>query len=259
MRFSTEHIITLLVLGALIVLTVRLLTAGVPGGFGKSGVSGGSGTTGESNPRLTRAMRVIPWIMVCLELFKDGFLIRSGHFGVGYLPLHLCSLGLFVFIAASLAGTERWRMIWGEIACVLILPGTIAALLFPDWAHLYPVFNFMNLYGYAWHGMLLLYPILMVKSGWTHLSIRHAHYPWIFLICAGVPVYVFDRIADCNYMFVNWPLKGTPLAWIAEVTGDKWYLAGYLVFALIVIGLIYAGIELYHRVNHRAYHGSMRQ
>ena len=74
MRFSAEHIMTLLVLGALIVLTVRLLTAGA---------SGGSGTTGETNPRLMRAMRVIPWIMVCLELFKDGFLVHTGHFGVG--------------------------------------------------------------------------------------------------------------------------------------------------------------------------------
>ena len=36
-------------------------------------------------------------------------------------------------------------------------------------------------------------------------------------------------------------------------------LAGYIVFALIVIGLIYAGIELYHRANHRAHHGSTRQ
>ena len=60
-------------------------------------------------------------------------------------------------------------------------------------------------------------------------------------------------------MFVNWPLKGTPLAWIAEVTGDHFYLAGYLVFALIVIGLIYAGIELYHGAINRMYHGSTRQ
>ena len=236
MRFSAEHIVTLLVLGALIALTVRLQTGN----------------------RLGRAMHSIPWIMAGLELLKDVFLIYAGHFGVGYLPLHLCSLGLFVFIAASLAKTGRWRMIWGEIACVLILPGSIAALLFPDWAHLYPVFNFMNLYGYAWHGMLVMYPILMVRSGWTDLRIRHAHYPWIFLICAGVPVYVFDRIAGCNYMFVNWPLKGTPLAWIAGVTGDTWYLAGYLAFAAVVIGLIYAGIEAYHRVNRREHDGSTR-
>lgn len=246
-RFSAEHMMTLLVLGALIVLTVRLLTAGAVGRSGAPNGSGSPGESGGSNPVLIRAMRIIPWIMVCLELFKDGFLIHAGHFGVGYLPLHLCSLGVFVFIAASIAKTDKWKMIWGEIACVLIVPGTIAALLFPDWANLYPVFNFMNLYGYAWHGMLLLYPILMVKSGWTRLSIRHAHYPWIFMICAAAPVYAFDRMAGCNYMFVNWPPRGTPLEVIAEVTGGTWYLAGYAAFAVIVIGLIYAVIELYHR------------
>jgi len=227
MRFSAQHIVTLLILGALLILTVRLLSAG--------------------SARLSRAMRILPWSMAGLELFKDAFLIRAGHFSTGYLPLHLCSLGLFVFLAASLSRTDRWRMIWSEIACVLIVPGTTAALLFPDWAHLYPVVNFMNLYGYLWHGMLLLYPVLMVKSGWTRLSIRHAHYVWIFMIVAAVPIYCFDRLAGCNYMFVNWPPQGTPLAWIAELTGDGLYLAGYAVFAVIVIGLIYAGIELYHR------------
>ena len=118
MRFSAEHIITLVVLFVLIVLAVRILTG--------------------KRSRLESAMKVIPWIMVCMELFKDGFLVSTGHFGPGYLPLHLCSLGLFVFIAASLSKTDKWRMIWGEIACILILPGTVAALLFPDWAHLYP-------------------------------------------------------------------------------------------------------------------------
>ena len=106
MRFSAEHIMTLLVLGALIVLTVCLLTAG---GSGKSGASGGSDATGETNPRLMRAMRVIPWIMVCLELFKDGFLVHTGHFGVGYLPLHLCSFGILVFLLAAYLPEGRGR------------------------------------------------------------------------------------------------------------------------------------------------------
>ena len=229
MRFSAEHIITLLILGVLLILTVRILAA--------------------KDTRRAASMKVLPWVMVGLEIFKDAFLISTGHFGVGYLPLHLCSLGVFVFIAASLAKTDRWRMIWSEIACVLIVPGTIAALLFPDWAHLYPVFSFMNLYGYVWHGMLLLYPAMMVKSGWVHLSVRHAHYVWIFMICAAAPVYVFDRAADCNYMFVNWPPKGTPLEWIAQMTGDGLYLAGYAAFAVVVIGLIYLGIELYHKIR----------
>ncbi len=235
-RFGAEHIVTLLILCVLIILAVRM-------------IAGGNSRSTEDNPRLRLAMRVIPWVMVGLELFKDLFLAVSGHFGVGYLPLHMCSLGLFVFIAASISRTDRWRMIWGEIACILIVPGTIAALLFPDWAHLYPVFSFMNLYGYAWHGLLLLYPLLMVRCGWTNLSIRHAHYVWIFMICAAVPVYVFDRAFHCNYMFINWPPKGTPLAWIAQMTGDSMYLVGYAALAVVVIGLIYAGVECYHRIR----------
>ena len=229
MRFSAEHIVTLLVLGVLLVVAVRLLTA--------------------SDAKRAASMKVLPWVMVGLEIFKDAFLIKTGHFGIGYLPLHLCSLGVFVFIAASLAKTDKWRMVLSEIACVVIVPGTIAALLFPDWAHLYPVFNFMNLYGYLWHGMLLLYPVMMVKSGWTQLSGRHAHYVWFFMIGAAIPVYFFDRTTDCNYMFVNWPPKGTPLEMIAHITGDGLYLVGYAIFAIIVIVLIYTGIELYHMIR----------
>jgi len=67
------------------------------------------------------------------------------------------------------------------------------------------------------------------------------------MIGVAIPVYFFDRAADCNYMFVNWPPKATPLEMIAHITGDGLYLVGYAVFAFIVIGLIYAGIELYHR------------
>ena len=229
MRFSAEHIVTLLILGVLLILAVRVLAA--------------------KESRRAASMKVLPWIMVGLEIFKDTFLACTGHFSVGYLPLHLCSLGVFVFIAASLAKTDRWRMIWSEIACVLIVPASVAALIFPDWAHLYPVFNFMNLYGYVWHGMLLLYPTMMVKSGWSHLSVRHAHYVWIFMVGAAIPVYIFDRAADCNYMCVNWPPKGTPLEWIAGITGESMYLLGYAAFAVRVIGLIYAGIELYHRAR----------
>ena len=63
MRFSAEHIITLIVLFVLIFLAVRILTC--------------------KSSRLAAAMQVMPWIMVCMEVFKDAFLIKGGHFGPG--------------------------------------------------------------------------------------------------------------------------------------------------------------------------------
>ena len=237
-RFSAEHWATLVVCALLIVACVLLFRHLSPAAREK-------------------VLLVIPFIMLALECFKDLFLVKAGHFGPGYLPLHLCSLGVFVFLLIAFSKTDRWKGIFGEIAVTLILPGTIAALLFPDWAHLYPVWNFMNLYGYLWHSLLVLYPLLCLAQKLVHLSIRHMYYDWIFLVCTVPPVYLFDRLFGCNYMFVNWPPRGTPLAWIASITGDHYYLIGYAVFSVLVILMIYIGIELWHLVRHadRQYQG----
>ena len=223
-RFSPEHWVTLAVLAALIICAAVWFR-------------------GRSPKARERIMAVIPAVMVCLECFKDAVLISQGRFGAGYLPLHLCSLGVFLFLLSAISRTAKWKGIFGEISVTLILPGSVAALLFPDWAHLYPVWNFMNLYGFLWHGLLVLYPILCVMQKQVSLSIRHIRYDILFLLCVVPPVYVFDRICGCNYMFVARPPRGTPLEWIASVTGEQWYLAGYTVFALLVIVCIYLLIE----------------
>ena len=227
-RFSTEHILTLIAAAAIIILLVYW--------FSKSTDKGRK-----------RFLTVIPLLMVVMECFKDSFLAVSGHFGVGYLPLHLCSLGVFIFLLYLASKTDKWKSVFSEIALTLILPGSIAALLFPDWAHLYPVFNFMNLYGYAWHTLLVVYPLLMMKNGDSDLSIRHFHYDCLFLLVVVPPVYLFDKRFDCNYMFVNRPPKGTPLELVYNITGDTWYLLGYVVFAVLVILVIYTVISIFKK------------
>lgn len=225
-HFSMPHILTLAVVAALvfvIAVCFQRLDA----------------------PQQRRILVAIPWAMVALECVKDGFLLSVGQFSVGYLPLHLCGLGALVFLLEAHARTRRWQTVFSEIAVTLILPGALAALLFPDWTELYPVLNFMNLYGFTWHGLLLLYPILLIEAGRVHLSVRHIHYDLLFLLCTAVPVYCFDKAFRCNYMFLNWPPKGTPLAWIAGITGEEWYLAGYAVFAILVIGVIYLGVYVF--------------
>lgn len=231
-RFGLQHFMTLFVLFLLI--TAALII------FEKQ----------DEKPR-QRILAVIPPLMIMLECLKDSFLLYKGCFGVGYLPLHLCSLGIFVFLAASLSRSLRRKKIFGEIAVTLILPGSIAALIFPDWAHLYPVWNFLNLYGYLYHGLLVLYPLMMLRAGQTDIQIRHIHYDFLFLLCVVPPVYFFDKVFSCNYMFVNWPPRGTPLAWIAQITGDSLYLLGYALFAAAVIAGIYLLIWICRKMRQR--------
>lgn len=180
-------------------------------------------------------LKAIPPIMLSMELLKDGFLLSVNRFGLGYLPLHICSIGIFVFLLNEVLPWRKAGEILGEIAVIVIMPASFVALLFADWTIYYPVWNFMNLYSYIWHGMLILYPILKMMRGEIIPDIKHLHYVIVFFCVLIPPVYIFDKCFDCNYFFINWPVPNSPLAWLAERMGNPGYLLGFAGLAAAVI------------------------
>lgn len=249
--------------------------------------------------RRGRVLLGIPLFMVALEIFKDLFLVRVGRFGIGYLPLHVCSIGIFVFLLRELGARglaqssrgsdpgQRSKLpqsskghdpglhpklsqsskkhdpgrnsqlphlvdIFGEIAFVLIMPASFMALIFADWTVYYPVLNFMNIYSYIWHGLLILYPVALWLTGEVSLSIRHIHYVIVFLCVVTPPIYAFDKRFGCNYFFVNWPVADSPLSWLASFMGNPGYLAGYAALTLAVILLMYLAVWVIDRYRKAA-------
>jgi hypothetical integral membrane protein (TIGR02206 family) len=191
-----------------------------------------------------RFLKLLPVVMLGMEVFKDGFLVSVHRFGIGYLPLHICSIGIFVFLLREWLPWRWAKDVFGEISYIVIMPASIAALLFADWTVYYPVLNFMNIYSYIWHGMLILYPILLRVRGEISPSIKHIHF-CLFFICVVVPpIYLFDKQFGCNYFFVNWPIQNSPLSWMASFMGVPGYLFGYAGLTIVVILLMYLGIEI---------------
>ena len=200
---------------------------------------------GEKSRRLT--LKFLPVFMVFLEIFKDLFLASVHRFGIGYLPLHVCSIGIFVFLLREYLSWKRAKEIFGEIAFVLIMPAALAALVFADWTIYYPVWNFINLHSYLWHGILVLYPVLLMVQGEISPTIRHMHWSVLFLILVVPPIYLFDKHFGCNYFFVNWPVEGSPLEWCASFMGNPGYLVGYGLMVLAAMAFIYLCVEIAKR------------
>lgn len=198
---------------------------------------------GLGRPRRDAFLKAVPVLMAAMELIKDLYLLQKDMFGTGYLPLHLCSLGIPVFLFSVFLPSGRWRRIFGEIALVLILPGSLCAVLFPDW-NVYPPLSFLGLYSWIWHMLLFVYPILLYRDSRSAPSIRHIHYSILFLCAVVPPVYLFNKAFDCNYMFINWPPAGTPLYPLGQLLGVPGYLAGYAVLMLLVILAAYAAVYL---------------
>ncbi|MCR5502981.1 MAG: YwaF family protein [Lachnospiraceae bacterium] len=209
--------------------------------------------SGDTRKKLRRP---VPLIMLIMEIFKDLFLLSVGRFGTGYLPLHVCGIGIFVFCFREYLPWRPVKDFFGEVAFVLIMPASVAALFFADWTVYYPVLNFMNLYSYIWHGLLILYPAALLIEEEISPSVRHMYRVILFLCAVVPPVYLFDKRFGCNYFFVNRPVPGSPLSFFASFMGNPGYLFGYAVSAVIVMLFVYFCVWGRKRILARNQHHS---
>jgi uncharacterized membrane protein YwaF len=88
------------------------------------------------------------------EIWKVFWLVVGGNYTVGYLPLHLCSINIFIIAFHVFKRNEVIdNFLYG--ACI---PGALAAILAPTWVKL-PLFNFMHLHSFTVH-------ILLARMNW---------------------------------------------------------------------------------------------
>lgn len=159
------------------------------------------------------------------------------------LPLHLCSLSGLLCLLHCITGW-KWS---GQVLYTLGLPGTVFALVFPNWAF-YPAVHFVTIEGFFFHVGIVMYVSAMLYSHQIVPDIKKIWQVVLFLLVTVTPVYFFDRSFKTNYMFVNWPAEGSPLELLASYMGNPGYLFGYAVLVFICILLTYAGYHIIRRL-----------
>ena len=188
--------------------------------------------------------RILSIVVLCGEILQDILLIRDGGSFIDFLPLHLCNLGIFVNFAASFT-RGRVQSFFAEVAIVLLMPGAVAALLFPDWNYR-PFWSYLPLLCFFTHSLLVFIPLLFLIRRKTRISFRHFWYSYLFLLVVVPPVYFLNQQAGVNYMFLMFPPSDSPLEWIFNLTGGEFYLCGLLILVtaiLVVEYLIYGLIR----------------
>ena len=102
------------------------------------------GYCGMDTDKRRRWRRTVALLLVVDELFKDFGLLYGGNFSLDYLPLHLCSINIFLIVL------HAWRRpkLLDTFLYFVCLPAACAALLFPTWAPLPPL-NFMVIHSRA--------------------------------------------------------------------------------------------------------------
>ncbi len=182
-------------------------------------------------------IRILSCIVLAGEIIQDALLIRDGGNFLEFLPLHLCNLGIFVNLAASFS-KGKIRAFFSEISIILIMPGAIGALLFPDWNYR-PFWSYLPLLCFLTHSLLVFIPLFFLVRNYADISFRHFWYPYLFLLIVSPPIFLLDIKTGTNYMFLLYPTSDSPLSWISRLSGERFYIPALIIFVTLILVIEY--------------------
>ena len=191
-----------------------------------------------------RLRRVMAALLIGDELFKHIMLLAGGNWSPGYLPLHLCSINLFL---AAVHARRPSRALGGFLYCVC-LPAALAALLFPNWSGL-PLWNFMRLHSFSVHILLALYPLMLLAGGEVERGYRQVPGYLAILLGLAAVALAANLLFDTNFMFLMYAPKGNPLGFFEAALGS--HLWGFPIIIAPVVLLLQLPLP---RVGRKAVH-----
>ncbi len=179
-------------------------------------------------------------LIVADELYKIITLLSIGLYTVNYLPLHLCSINIFLIVIHVFKPSKTLDNFLYSI-CV---PAALLAIFFPSWTRL-PLGNFMHIHSFTVHILLALYPIMLTVGGEIKPQVKYIGKVLLLLVGMAIPVYIFNYIFDTNYMFLMSADKGNPLYLFEQALGN--HLWGIPIILAPVLLVAYLPWEIYRK------------
>ena len=237
--FGTIHLVWLFGI-LLFSIIIALFYKGIP--------EAADGSSVDSNKYFTKRKfrMIIGLIMPVISIYRDAVLVITGHFDRFYLPLHLCGMALWI---GALYCFTRWRFV-GVVYVLLCVPGALSALIFPDWVD-YPLWNYMHIHDFISHGLIVSWGLCLVVSDELVPEWKEIWMPVVFGIIGVMILTPVNKWIGTNYWFLSSPSAGSPLVPIIKLTGERWYVVGYILFVTVVVLIWLGSIRLIKHILER--------
>lgn len=186
----------------------------------------------SNKERRLKIRKIISALIILDEVFKIVMLLIGSNYNVNYLPLHLCSINIFI-IAYHVYKPSKTLDNFLYSVC---FPAALAALVAPSWVEL-PIGNFMHIHSFTIHILLATYPIMLVAGKDIVPEAKEIPKSIIFILVMAVPIYFVNLLLDTNFMFLMYADPGNPLYWFGENFGN--HILGVPVIYSVVLLLMY--------------------
>lgn len=181
-----------------------------------------------------RILHAFAFLMTGMEICKYSIMVITGNMGVQYLPLQLCGMAVIIEIVYVFFPST----FLGEVICTACLPGAAAALIFPDWSR-YPVFNYMSMHGFIMHGLLILFPCMLMAARDFVPRLKNVYMVILFFVVAVPLLKIVNHYLDTNFMFLERPSRGSPFQPVYNNHGYTGYMVVYGIVVLVIILAMY--------------------
>lgn len=188
--------------------------------------------------------KTVALLLIADEAFKVVCLLIGKRFLPDYLPLHLCSINIFLILI------HAWKksQVLNNFLYVVCIPGAMAALLFPSWTELPPA-NFMHLHSFTVHILLAMYPLVLAVNGVLKPKLKAVPGCMLMLLGMAIPVCFLNRLLDTNFMFLMFAEEGNPLYIFQQMWGN--HLLGYPILIAGVVLIMYTPLLLIRKYRTR--------
>ena len=178
--------------------------------------------TGSIGWRL-RWQRSVFWALFILEIIKQLYLAITDQYTFWSPPLHLCGFGIFI-IGIHVYCANRTT---STLLFALTLPGAVIALIFPGWTT-DPVGGFLHVHSFIFHALLIVYVVSLLITNNLNVKLNDLWRAVVFLLVTVPIIYFYNQSFNTNFMFLNQPVKGTPLQWLYDAFGAGGYIGSLI-------------------------------
>lgn len=212
-------------------------------------------TKTKNKNNIRKIIRILTCVMWILEILKICFNIKIGNVRNmnKILPLYYCSLLLYAGILSSI-GKGTIKRIGDVFLATGAFVGGIVFLIFPTTSlPEYPMFHFMSLHSFIFHGIMVYISIIVNKLHYINLQILDVKYyaclVFIVCICASI----INSIFGSNLMFISQDFPGTPISYIYKATGKFFTLFMSIVQMTLPFFVVYGFLKIIQKCKFKNY------
>lgn len=172
----------------------------------------------EDIRKIIIGLTILVWILEVLKTIYNFSIGKGGEINK-VVPLYYCSLLLYSGLLSSF-GKGIFKKIGDVFIATGGIVGGIVFLVLPTTSlPEYPVFHFISIHSFLFHGIMIYLGIVVNKYKYVELKFSDIKYYALLIGIVCVFAYIVNVNKGSNLMFISKDFPGTPLSRIYNSTG----------------------------------------